>query len=75
MTLVGGVCPTTLKFARYLHRTHRVYPKDLWQTQIMTLGSVAGINTKYQPALNAPTFAASAATAGTLLYATPGTSL
>jgi hypothetical protein len=50
---VGGVCPTTIKFARYLHRTHKVYPKDLWQTQIMTLGSVAGINTKYQPALNA----------------------
>jgi hypothetical protein len=53
VTLVGGVCPTTIKFARYLRRTHRVYPKDLWQTQIMTLGSVAGINTKYQPALNA----------------------
>jgi hypothetical protein len=53
VTLVGGVCPTTIKFARYLHRTHKVYPKDLWQTQIVTLGSVAGINTKYQPALNA----------------------
>jgi hypothetical protein len=53
VTLVGGVCPTTIKFARYLHRTHKVYPKDLWQPQIMTLGSVAGINTKYQPALNA----------------------
>jgi hypothetical protein len=52
VTLVGGVCPTTIKFARYLHRTHKVYPKDLWQPQIMTLGSVAGINTKYQPALN-----------------------
>jgi hypothetical protein len=36
-----------------LHRTHKVYPKDPWQTQIMTLGSVAGINTKYQPAFNA----------------------
>jgi len=46
-------CPTTIKFAHYLHRTHKLYPKDLWQTQIMTLGSVAGINTKYQPALNA----------------------
>ncbi len=53
VTLVGGVCPTTLRFGRYMHRTHKVYPKDLWQTQIMTLGSVAGINTKYQPALNA----------------------
>jgi hypothetical protein len=53
VTLVGGVCPTTIKFARCLRRTHTVYPKDLWQTQIMTLGSVPGINTKYQPALNA----------------------
>jgi hypothetical protein len=53
VTLVGGVCPTAIKFARYLRRAHRVYPRDLWQTQIMTLGSVPGINTKHQPALNA----------------------
>jgi len=53
VTLVGGVCPTAIKFAHYLHRTHRVYPRDLWQAQIATLGSVPGINTKYQPALNA----------------------
>jgi len=53
VTLVGGVAPTALRFARYLHRVHRVYPKDLWKTQILTLGSVAGINTKYQPALSA----------------------
>jgi hypothetical protein len=53
VTLVGGVCPTAIKFARYLHRTHKVYPSDLWQTQIMTLGSVPGINTRYQPVLNA----------------------
>ena len=51
VTLVGGVCPTTIKFARYLHRSHRVYPRDLWQTQIMTLGSVPGINTRFRPAL------------------------
>ena len=53
VTLVGGVAPTALRFARYLRRVHRVYPKDLWQTQIMTLGSVPGINTRYQPALKA----------------------
>lgn len=53
VTMVGGVCPTALRFARYLHRTHRGYPKDIWKIQIMTLGSVPGINTKYQPALNA----------------------
>ena len=53
VTLVGGVCPTALRFARYLRQQHKTYPKDLWKTQIMTLGSVAGINTHYQPALNA----------------------
>lgn len=53
VTLVGGVAPTAVLFARYLHRTHGVYPKDLWKSQIMTLGSVPGINTRYQPALTA----------------------
>lgn len=53
VTLVGGVCPTALRFARYLHRRYKVYPKDLWKTQVMTLGSVPGINTRYQPALHA----------------------
>jgi hypothetical protein len=53
VTLVGGVCPTALRFARYLRRKHRAYPKDLWKTQIMTLGSTPGINTRHQPALNA----------------------
>jgi hypothetical protein len=53
VTLVGGVAPTALRFARYLRRAHGVYPKDLWQTQVMTLGSVPGINTRYQPALKA----------------------
>jgi hypothetical protein len=53
VTLVGGVAPTARDFGRYLHRQHRVYPKDLWQTQITTLGSVPGINTRYQPTLTA----------------------
>jgi hypothetical protein len=53
VTLVGGVAPTAVLFGRYLKRTHHVYPKDLWKTQIMTLGSVPGINTRYQPALHA----------------------
>jgi hypothetical protein len=53
VTLVGGVCPTAIKFAHYLRKAHGVYPKDVWQTQIMTLGSVAGINTHHQPALHA----------------------
>lgn len=53
VTLVGGVAPTALLFARYLHRAHGIYPKDLWKVGIMTLGSVPGINTRYQPALEA----------------------
>jgi hypothetical protein len=53
VTLVGGVATTAIRFARYLRRVHGVYPKDLWQVQVMTLGSVPGINTRYQPALKA----------------------
>jgi hypothetical protein len=53
VTLVGGVCPTAIKFGRFLRKKHGRYPKDLWKTQVMTLGSVPGINTHYQPALNA----------------------
>jgi hypothetical protein len=53
VTLVGGVAPTTIKFAQYLHRAHRVYPKNLWKPHIVTLGSVPGINTRYEPALRA----------------------
>jgi hypothetical protein len=53
ITLVGGVCPTAIRFGHYMKREHKAYPKDLWKTQVMTLGSVPGINTRYQAALNA----------------------
>jgi hypothetical protein len=53
VTMVGGVAPTAITFGRYLRRAHRVYPKDLWQVGVMTLGSVAGINTRYAPSLRA----------------------
>ncbi len=53
VSLVGGVSPTALAFGKHLKKTHGVYPKDIWKTQLMTLGSTAGINTKHQPALNA----------------------
>jgi hypothetical protein len=53
VTLVGGVCSTALTFGRYLRTAYQVYPKDLWQVQIMTLGSQPGINTNYRPALMA----------------------
>lgn len=53
VTLVGGVAPTAQKFGRYLKKAHGVYPKDLWKTQIVTLGSVPGINTRLEPSLRA----------------------
>ena len=53
VTLVGGVAPTAVRFARYLRRAHGVHPRDLWKAQIVTLGSVPGINTRYKPALTA----------------------
>ena len=53
VALVGGVAPTALAFGKHLKKFHGVYPKEIWQTQLMTLGSTPGINTKHQPALNA----------------------
>ncbi len=53
VTLVGGVAPTAIKFGQYLKRRHGRYPKQLWQTQILTLGSVPGINTRLEPVLTA----------------------
>jgi len=53
VTLVGGVAPTAIRFAQYLRRAHGVYPKELWRTQVVTLGSVPGINTRFRPALTA----------------------
>lgn len=53
VTLVGGVAPTAIKFGSYLKKHYKVYPKDLWNTRLMTLGSTPGINTKHKPSLNA----------------------
>ncbi len=53
VALVGGVATTAVLFGRYVRRAHSVYPKELWQTQIMTLGSVPAINTTYDPTLRA----------------------
>jgi hypothetical protein len=54
VTMVGGVAPTAIQFGRYLKRAYQIYPKDLWPgLRIMTLGSVPGINTQYEPSLKA----------------------
>ena len=51
VTIVGGVAPTALSFGNFLKKKHGIYPKNIWKTQVMTLGSVAGINTHHEPAL------------------------
>lgn len=53
VSLVGGVCTTALRFGRYMRKEHNIYPKDMWQVQVMTLGSVPSINVRHQPALHA----------------------
>lgn len=53
VTLVGGVLPTALRFGAFLKKEHGVYPKQIWKTKLMTLGSTPGINTKHAPALKA----------------------
>jgi hypothetical protein len=53
VTMLGGVAPTAIQFGRYLRRVHKKYPKDMWKIRVMTLGSVPGINTHYQPSLTA----------------------
>lgn len=54
VTMLGGVAPTAVSFGRYLKRVHRTYPRDLWpKLRVMTLGSVPGINTHYEPVLKA----------------------
>jgi hypothetical protein len=53
VTLLGGVAPTALDFGRYLYQKHKLYPRDIWDVQVMTLGSVPGINTRLAPALRA----------------------
>ncbi len=53
VTLVGGVVTTAVLFGRYLKRAHGIYPKQAWETKVMTLGSAPGINTTYEPALRA----------------------
>jgi hypothetical protein len=52
-TMLGGVAPTAVLFGRYLRRAHKIYPKDIWKIRVMTLGSVPGINTHYEPSLTA----------------------
>lgn len=53
VTAAIGVTQTMLQFASYLKREHQVYPKDLWDIDLLICTSIAGIQTKYKPALRA----------------------
>ena len=53
VTAVIGVTQTMLHFASYLKRQCNVYPKDLWDIDLLICTSIAGIQIKYRPALRA----------------------
>ena len=53
ITVVIGVTQTLLQFASYLRKARNVYPKDLWDIDLLICTSIAGIQTKYKPALRA----------------------
>jgi hypothetical protein len=46
-----GVAPVQTGFARYLKKTHGVYPKEIWEMKVLYTTSVAKIQTKYKPLL------------------------
>ncbi len=51
ITLVGGAAQMALRFAKWLRKTHGVYPKDVWNFGVLTLGSTPGINSTLRPRL------------------------
>lgn len=53
VTMFVGVTQTMLQFGRYLKRRWKAYPKDLWDIDLLICTSIAGIHTKYKPALKA----------------------
>ena len=48
---IMGVAPVQTGFARYLKKTHGVYPRDIWDMKVLYTTSVAKIHTKYKPML------------------------
>lgn len=51
MTIVGGAAQVALKFARWLHKNHGFYPRDVWSFGVLSLGSTPGINSTHRPRL------------------------
>ncbi len=46
-----GVTPVMTSFARYVRKTHGVFPKSFWKARALFCTSVAKIQTKYKPIL------------------------
>jgi len=53
VTMLIGVTPVMIEFGNYLHKNHQVYPRDIWSISLVAATSVAGIQTRYKPALRA----------------------
>jgi hypothetical protein len=53
ITMCAGICPSIIEFGNYLHRRHKVLPRDLWQMRAVAATSVPGIHTQHKPALRA----------------------
>jgi hypothetical protein len=51
VTMIIGVTQTIIEFGSYLKRKFRVYPKDIWNIDLLVCTSITGISTKYKPAL------------------------
>ncbi len=48
---IMGVAPVQTGFARYVKRTHGVYPREIWDLKVIYTTSVAKIQQKYKPRL------------------------
>lgn len=53
VTMLIGVTPVMIEFGNYVKKNHRVYPNGIWNISLIAATSVAGIHTKYKPALKA----------------------
>jgi hypothetical protein len=53
MTMCAGVCPSIIEFGHYLHRRHKVLPKELWSMRVIAATSVPNIHREHKAALRA----------------------
>jgi hypothetical protein len=51
MTILGGAAQVMLKFGKWLRKNYGVYPKDVWNFGVLSLGSTPGINSTHRPRL------------------------